>query len=43
MVEGVEWVLEAGSIDGVELLFLTENLVAEALYYQGNSSNKDIF
>ena len=30
-------------MEGVELLFLTDNFVAEAMYYRGNSSDKDIF
>ena len=43
MVEVVEEEVEAGRIEGVELLFLTDNSVAEALYYRGNSSDKEIF
>ena len=30
-------------MEGVELFFMTYNAVAEALYYQGKSSDKDIF
>ena len=43
LVEVVEEDIEAGRIDGVELFFLTEKSVADAVYYQGNSSDKDIF
>ena len=35
--------VEAGRMEGVELLFLTENSLAEAVYYQVKSINKDIF
>ena len=35
--------VEDDEIEGVELLFLTNNYVAEAVYYLGNSRNKDIF
>ena len=30
-------------MEGVELFFLTNNSMAEAVYYQGNYSDKDIF
>ena len=30
-------------MEGVELFFLTDNYVAEDVYYRGNSSNKGIF
>ena len=30
-------------MEGVELFFRTNNSVAEAVYYQGNSSGKEIF
>ena len=43
MVKVVEEELEAGRIEGVELFFMTEKSMAEAVYYQENSSNKDIF
>ena len=33
----------AGSMEGVELFFITENSVVEAMYYWGKSSNKGIF
>ena len=35
--------MEAGTMEGVEILFLTENSMSEAVYYQGNLSDKDIF
>ena len=35
--------VETGRMEGVELLFLTNNSVVEAVYYQGNSIDKDIF
>ena len=35
--------MESGSMEEVELFFLTENSVVEAVYYWGKSSNKDIF
>ena len=43
LVEVVEEEVEAGRMEGVELLFLTKKSVVEAVYYQGKSSNKDIF
>ena len=43
LVEVVEEEVEAGRMEGVELLFLTKNSVVEAVYYQGKSSNKNIF
>ena len=43
LVEVVEEKVEAGSMEGVDIFFLTRNSVVEAMYYQGNSSNKDIF
>ena len=42
-VKAVEEEVEGGSMEGVELLFLTDNSVSEALYYRGNSSDKEIF
>ena len=42
-VKAVEEEVEGGSIEGVELLFLTNNSVEEALYYWVNSSDKGIF
>ena len=35
--------VEAGRMEGVELFFLTDNSVTEAVYYWGNSSYKEIF
>ena len=35
--------VEAGRMEGVELFFLTDNSVAEFVYYQGNSRDKDMF
>ena len=43
LVEVVEEEVEAGRMEGVELLFLPDNSVAEALYYRENSNDKDIF
>ena len=43
MVEVTEEEVDAGRMEGVELFFLIDNYVAEAVYYRGNSSNKDIF
>ena len=43
MVEVVEEESDAGSMDGVELLFLNYNYMAEAMYYRGKFSNKAIF
>ena len=43
LVEVVEEKVEARSMEGVDIFFLTRNYVVEAMYYQGNSSNKDIF
>ena len=43
IVEVVKEEVEAGRMEGVETLFLTDDSVAEAMYYQGNSSNKEIF
>ena len=34
--------VEAGMIEGVGLLFLADNYMSEAVYYQGNSINKEI-
>ena len=42
-VEVVEKEAEAGSIEGMKLLFLTYNSAAEVVYYQVNSSNKETF
>ena len=41
-MEVVEEEVDASTMKGVELLFLTENSVAEAVYYCGNSSDKEI-
>ena len=35
--------MEGGRIEEVGLFFMTDNWVAEAVYYWGKSSNKDIF
>ena len=35
--------MEAGRTEGAELFFLTNKYVAEAVYYWGNYSNKEIF
>ena len=43
LVEVVEEKVEARSMEGVDIFFLNRNSVVEAMYYQGNSSNKDIF
>ena len=43
LVEVAEEELKAGRMEGVELLCLTNNSVAEAVYYRGKSSNKEIF
>ena len=43
LVEVVEEDVEAGRMEGVELFFLDNNSVAEAVYYRGNSSDKEIF
>ena len=43
MVEVVEEEVEASRMEGVKLLFLTDNSVAEAVYYRVNSSNNEIF
>ena len=43
LVEAAEEEVEAGRMEGVVLLFLTKNSVAEAVYYWGNSSDKEIF
>ena len=43
MVEVVQEGVEAGRMEGLELLFLTNNSVADAMYYWVNSSNKEIF
>ena len=43
LVEVVEEKVEAGSMEGVDIFFLNRNSVVEAMYYQGNSGNKDIF
>ena len=39
----VEEEVEAGRMEGVELFFITDNSVVEAVYYRGNSSDKDFF
>ena len=43
MVEVAEEEVEASRMEGVELFFITNNSVAESVYYWGNSSGKDIF
>ena len=43
MVDLVEKEVENGNMGGVEILFLTDNSVGYAKYYQENSSNKEIF
>ena len=35
--------VEDGRMEGVELLFLTDNFVVEAMYYRQKSRDKDIF
>ena len=35
--------MESSRMEGLELLFLTDKYVAEAVYYWGNYSNKEIF
>ena len=42
-MEVVEEEMAAVRMEGVELLFLTENSLEEAVYYWVNSRNKDIF
>ena len=43
LVDVVDEELEAGMMGGLELFFLTNNYVAEAVYYWGNSRKNDIF
>ena len=43
LVEVEEEEVDTGRMEGVEPLFMTDNSVAEAVYYQGNSSDKEIF
>ena len=40
MVEVAREEVEAGRMEGVELFFLTDNYVAEAVYYRGKSRDK---
>ena len=42
-MEVVEEDVESDSMEGVELFFMNENYMEEAVYYWGNSSNKEIF
>ena len=35
--------VKAGSMEGAELFFLTDNYVSEAVYYRVKPSDKDIF
>ena len=42
-MEVVEEEVEAGRVEGVELFFITNNSVAEAVYYRVKSRDKDIF
>ena len=42
-MEVVEEDVESDRMEGVELFFMNENYMEEAVYYQGNSSNKEIF
>ena len=42
-MEVVEEEVGSGRMKGVELFFLINKYVAEAVYYQGKSSNKEIF
>ena len=42
-MEMVEEEVEAGRMEGAELFFLTNNAMAEDVYYRGKSSDKDIF
>ena len=43
LVEVEEEEVEASRMEGLELLFITEIYVGEAVYYQGKSSDKDVF
>ena len=43
LVEVVEEEVEAGRVEGLDIFFLTDKYVAEAMYYRVNSSDKDIF
>ena len=43
MVEVVEEEEEAGRMEGVEIFFITDNPLAEAVCYEGKSSDKGIF
>ena len=43
LAEVAEEKVEAGRMEGLEIFFLTRNSVVEAMYYQVNYSNKDIF
>ena len=40
MVEVVEEEVEAGTMEGVEIFFLTDNYVLEAIYYWGNPATR---
>ena len=43
LVEVVEEEVEDGRMEGVEVFFLTDKSVGEAVYYRGNSSDKEMF
>ena len=43
MVELVEEEVGADRMEGVDLFFLANKSVSEAVYYRGNSNNKEIF
>ena len=40
MMEMMEEELEVGTMEGLELFFMTDNYVAEAVYYQGNPATR---
>ena len=41
-MNAVEELVDTGRMEGVELFFLTDNHVVEAVYYWRNSSEKEI-
>ena len=43
LVEVVEEEVEDGRMEGVEVFFLADKSVGEAVYYRGNSSDKEMF
>ena len=42
-MEFLEEEVDAGRMEGVGLFFITNNYVAEAVYYRGHSNDKDVF